>query len=129
MRILCVFFCTLFAFACQEAEKPATPVKKDYIKKIPGNDEVIPIADIRRGEVLIAYSDCYECHTRDHRSKGPAFRDIARRYPINSGYIKLLSLRVIQGGSGAWGNSVMLPHPQLSSEDAETMVKFILSLE
>ena len=101
----------------------------DYIKPIPGKSDSIPVKISQRGEVLIAYSDCHSCHTNDKRLKGPAFRDIAKRYPVTEGYVALLARRIIVGGSGAWGYSVMTPHPDLSEEDAKTMVKFILSLK
>ena len=102
---------------------------KDYIKPIAGPSDSIPESEKERGEVLIAYSDCYTCHHVEHRAKGPAFKDIARRYPVNSGYINLLARRIIVGGSGAWGYSVMSPHPQTSEQEARLMVKFILSLK
>lgn len=121
------FLIALLASGCQPKPEPEKHMKADYIRKIPGPSDAISLPDIQRGEVLIAYSDCQECHTRDKRSKGPAFRDIAQRYPVNKGYILLLSQKIIQGGSGAWGKSVMLPHPKLSTQDAELMVKYILS--
>jgi cytochrome c len=61
--------------------------------------------------------------------KGPAFKDVAKRYPVQDQYIALLAQRIIIGGSGAWGYSVMTPHSDLKEEDAKTMVKFILSLK
>jgi cytochrome c len=103
--------------------------EKQYIRKIEGADEKLDSADIQRGKVLIAYSDCSTCHTEHNRAKGPAFEDIAKRYPTNSGYIALLAQKIIVGGSGAWGYPVMSAHPDLSPEDAEMMVKYILSLE
>lgn len=102
---------------------------KDYIKAIPGESDSIPEKVSQRGEVLIAYADCYSCHSIDKRLKGPAFMDIAKRYPVKDGYIALLARRIIVGGSGAWGYSVMTPHADLPEEDAKTMVKFILSLK
>jgi cytochrome c len=119
----------LLVSGCQEQPEPQQHARADYIRKIPGPSDPIPLNDSQRGEVLIAYSDCLECHTRDKRSKGPAFKDIAQRYPVNKGYILLLSQKIIQGGSGAWGKSVMLPHPKLSTQDAALMVKYILSLK
>jgi cytochrome c len=109
--------------------KPAKFRKTDYIRKIEGKSDSIPLEEARRGKVLIAYSDCYTCHTTDKRAKGPAFQDIAKRYPVNNGYIELLALKIIKGGSGAWGYPVMLPHPDLPKEDARTMAKYILSLK
>ena len=102
---------------------------KDYIKPIPGKNDSIPLAVIESGKVLIAYSDCSTCHKEDKRSFGPAFRDIAARYPTNTIYIQILSQKVVLGGTGAWGNAVMLAHPKLTDTDAERMVSYILSLK
>jgi cytochrome c len=101
----------------------------DYIRPIAGKNDSIPTKVSERGEVLIAYSDCYSCHAVDKRMKGPAFKDIAKRYPVQEQYIALLAQRIIIGGSGSWGYSVMTPHADLKEEDAKTMVKFILSLK
>lgn len=100
-----------------------------YIKPIPGKNDSIPAKVSQRGEVLIAYADCHSCHAVDKRMKGPAFKDIAKRYPVQEQYIALLAQRIIIGGSGAWGYSVMTPHSDLKEDDAKTMVKFILSLK
>ena len=114
---------------CQSPE-PEIPVKvKDYIRAIPGPSDTIPQADVERGQVLIAYSDCHTCHKEENRSKGPSFNDIAKRYPVNDGYIELLAHRIILGGSGAWGYPVMTPRPDLVLEDARIMVKYVLSLK
>jgi len=78
---------------------------------------------------LISYSDCSTCHTEERRAKGPAFQDIAKRYPSNQAYIGLLAQKVITGGKGSWGNPVMSPHPNLQYSDAEAMVTYILSLD
>ncbi len=127
---LVLLLVTIFTgIACRQTAQKEVHKKPDYIRKINGPSDSIPVLVAQRGEVLIAYSDCYECHTKEVRSKGPAFMDIAKRYPVNEGYIKLLGLKIIQGGTGAWGKPVMLPHPNLSQEDAEYMVKYILSLK
>ena len=79
--------------------------------------------------MLIAYSDCYTCHKEDERSVGPAFKDIAKRYPANQAYIGLLAQKVILGSSRSWGYPVMDPHPKLSVEDAKLMVTYIMSMK
>jgi cytochrome c len=108
-------------------EKPSKTI--DYIKAIPGESDTLSIQEIQKGEVLIAYSDCYTCHTVDKRSKGPAFKDIAQRYPVQDIYINYLAQKIITGGFGAWGRPVMDPHPNLSEKDARLMVIYILSLK
>jgi len=60
---------------------------------------------------------------------GPAFKDIAKRYPVNKVYIEMLAHKVIMGGSRSWGTPVMDPHPKLSFEDSKMMVTYILSLK
>lgn len=133
LRVIGVFSLMGVLLACNETEPEqadASPKKEiDYIKPIPGKSDSIPVQVSNRGEVLIAYSDCRTCHTVDERFKGPAFRDIAKRYPVNNGYIELLAQRIIIGGSGAWGYAIMSPHPDLSVDDAKIMVKYILSLK
>lgn len=103
--------------------------EKNYIKPIAGKNDTLRAEDIQKGKVLIAYSDCHTCHADERRARGPAFTDIARRYPINEGYIELLAHKVRLGGSGAWGTPVMTPHPEITLEDARLMVMYILSLE
>jgi cytochrome c len=130
-------FALLFIIvSCGEKDEPkqvkfldSAKVYLDYIKPILGENDSIPAKISEKGEVLIAYSDCHSCHAIDKRMKGPAFKDIAKRYPVQEQYIALLAQRIIIGGSGAWGYSVMTPHADLKEEDAKTMVKFILSLK
>ncbi len=129
LLIGCTLFATCYLVAC--AGKPERETRKgnDYIKQIPGNNESIPAESIARGEVLISYSDCYTCHKEDERSVGPAFKDIAKRYPVNKVYIEMLAQKVINGGSRSWGYPTMAPHPNLSLEDAKMMVAYILSMK
>lgn len=119
----------LLLWSCYSKPKEMPHKKTDYIKKIDGKSDSIPVAVAQRGEVLIAYSDCKDCHAIGQRAKGPAFVQIAERYPVNKTFIKALANRIITGGSGSWGRSVMAPHPNLSPEDAAIMVQYILSLK
>lgn len=108
-----------------------TPKNSDErIAKLAGDIDVIPTAEaLDKGSVLMSYSDCYTCHKETDRKRGPAFKDIAARYPMNSAYIRILAKRVILGAKGSWGNVVMPPHPTVSEEDAKKMVMYILSLD
>ncbi|HSI76123.1 MAG TPA: c-type cytochrome [Lunatimonas sp.] len=131
--VLLLGFACLF-LSCEKYEEKEVGQEgssrvRDYIRPIPGEDEEIAEDQIKLGEVLIAYSDCYDCHTRENRAKGPSFQDISKRYPIRQVYIDLLARKVISGGTGSWGYPIMNPHPNVSMEDAQTMVTFILSLK
>jgi cytochrome c len=131
--LLCGYFLFLSCIglvACNKPEPKTPPRKKvDRIRAIPGRNDTIPEAIVQQGEVLIAYSDCYTCHKEDKDSVGPAFKDIAKRYPIQRVYIDMLAQKVISGGYGMWGHAVMSPHPKVPMEDARKMVSYILSLK
>ncbi|WP_243431628.1 c-type cytochrome [Algoriphagus lutimaris] len=101
----------------------------DYFRVIEGQDEEIDTSLVKKGEILIAYSDCLDCHKIENRAKGPAFLDISKRYPYQEVYIDLLSQRIISGGNGSWGYPVMSAHPNLSVEDSKAMAAFVLSME
>jgi len=127
---VCLLLATCYLPGCDnQPEQNNTRKATDYIKQIPGINDSIPPELVKKGEVLISYSDCYTCHKEDHRSVGPAFKDIAKRYPVNKDYIELLAQKVIVGGSGSWGYPTMDPHPKLSLEDAKLMVTYILAMK
>ncbi len=132
--ILAILYFLSFFSACSSKDTVQNSLSEPEIKKkeflvIPGEDEKFDLELIQKGEVLVAYSDCYQCHKEDNKAKGPSFSDIARRYPMNQTYIDLLANKVMRGGSGTWGYPVMSQHPKLQLEDAKAMVIYVLSLE
>jgi cytochrome c len=80
------------------------------------------------GKVAIAESDCKSCHLVDQKSAGPSYRDVAKRYAKDVRAIEVLSDKILNGGSGNWGEVAMAAHPQLTKEQAVQMVEYILSL-
>ena len=119
----------LFLGCISKTEQKQAKTQEEYIWQIPGQNEHIAAEIAQKGEVLIAYSDCYTCHKIDKRGSGPSFRDIAKRYPANKAYIEMLAHKVISGGNRSWGYPMMSPHPKLRFEDAKLMVSYILSLK
>jgi cytochrome c len=81
------------------------------------------------GAKLIAASDCNTCHKIDTKVIGPAFQDVANKYPATDASIDTLANKVIKGGKGNWGDIPMAAHPTLALADAKEMVKYILSLK
>ena len=81
------------------------------------------------GAKLIAGSDCLTCHKVDTKVIGPAYKDVAAKYPATQANIDTLVNKVISGGKGHWGDIPMAAHPQLKKEDVIVMVKYILSLK
>ena len=81
------------------------------------------------GEALIKGSDCLACHNATKKLVGPAYVNVAAKYPATEENIDHLASKIIEGGSGVWGAIPMSPHPAISKDDAKEMVKYILSLK
>lgn len=128
LTFLSLLFLLPFCSPKDEQVIESSEKKKEFFV-VPGEDESIDPEIIKKGEVLVAYSDCYQCHKEESKAKGPSFSDIARRYPMQQAYIDLLARKIISGGSGTWGYPVMGAHPKLSEQDAKMIMAYILSLE
>ena len=81
------------------------------------------------GELLIVKSDCIGCHHKEDKLIGPAYQEIAAKYPNTPETVTALAGKIIKGSKGTWGAIPMTPHPKISNDDAQLMVKYILSLK
>jgi cytochrome c len=81
------------------------------------------------GAKLLAANDCLTCHKVDVKVIGPAYQDVAAKYPATEANIDTLANKVIKGGKGNWGDVPMTAHPAISQSDAKEMVKYVLSLK
>lgn len=106
----------------------------DYLER--GADLALPVLgheammDATRsllGKSLMENSDCAGCHMQDAESVGPTYNAIAERYKDDPRAPAALATRIIEGSSGIWGDLAMAAHPQLSQDEAEKMVEYILS--
>lgn len=79
------------------------------------------------GKALIAGSDCLACHNETNKLVGPSYAEVAKKY--KEADIPKLAKKIIDGGAGSWGEIPMSPHPSLAPDDAEAMVKYILSVK
>jgi cytochrome c len=70
---------------------------------------------------------CMMCHAVDHKSIGPAYKDIAIKYKGNTTALAALKKKVKDGGGGVWGAAKMPPHPKVSDADLDIMVTWILA--
>jgi cytochrome c len=78
---------------------------------------------------LAKSKNCVACHSVERKMIGPAYKAVAERYAKDESAIKVLSEKVVNGGGGNWGPMPMPPQPGVSPEDAEALVKWILSLQ
>jgi len=136
-------------FACsapvEEGKKPISTNTENTNNQIGGEKapEAAPVATAttpaaepkaampagKDGAALIEGSGCRTCHKNDAKLIGPSYQDVAKKYPNTPDNVKMLAEKIIQGGQGNWGEIPMTPHPQISQEDAEAMVKFILIIK
>ena len=128
--IICVAFTTLLA--CNSGSNENKTETKPEVKE-EKKEEVVDITknpDYQKGLDLVAKSDCFTCHKIDEPLTGPPYKDVANKYANEPDTIvSHLAQKVINGGGGVWGQVPMTPHPTLSKEDAETMVKYVLLLK
>lgn len=87
-----------------------------------------PSEAYKKGLALVAKNDCLTCHMVEEKNVGPSYREIAAHYEPTPENIALLAEKIRKGGSGVWGTVPMTPHPQVSQEEAETMVQYIFEL-
>lgn len=82
-----------------------------------------------KGQQLIAASDCLGCHKEQGKLVGPSYAEVAKKYENTPENVTMLAGKIINGGKGVWGEIPMTAHPQINQQDAEEMVKYILTLK
>lgn len=82
------------------------------------------------GMKLMETLDCKACHKIEQKSVGPGYRDVAKKYSKDKkADVDHLVNKIINGGSGVWGEVMMPPHASLSKADAKKLTSYILSLK
>jgi len=124
--------------SCGKKEEAQTEAKEEYSdyeaaeseKTEPAASESASSDDlIAQGQTLLNASDCKTCHAIENKIVGPAYNEVAKKYEFTKANVSMLADKVIQGGSGNWGEIPMTAHPDLSKADAEKMSMYVLSLD
>lgn len=83
----------------------------------------------KKGVALVGKNKCFSCHAINEIITGPAYADIGKKYEnASDSMVSALASKVITGGTGVWGAAIMIPHPGVTQEEAEAMVRYILIL-
>jgi len=72
---------------------------------------------------------CMSCHAVEKKIVGPAFLAVADKYRSEPSAANRLAVKVIKGGSGVWGVNYMPENKQVSPEEAQKLVAWVLSLK
>ncbi|HLO81931.1 MAG TPA: c-type cytochrome [Chitinophagaceae bacterium] len=113
----------------EAATTPAAPADTAAAAPAPAAAPATAAASGKDGKALIEASDCRTCHQDAAKVIGPAYQDVAKKYPSTAANVKMLAGKVIAGGKGVWGEIPMTPHPNVTQADAEAMVTYILSMK
>ncbi|MBL7858235.1 MAG: cytochrome C [Cyclobacteriaceae bacterium] len=84
---------------------------------------------IAQGKVLVDASDCKTCHHATNKIVGPSHTDVATKYEFTQANVSMLAQKIINGGTGVWGEIPMTAHADLTLADAEKMAMYVLSLD
>jgi cytochrome c len=99
----------------------------DQIEIAQGHAGADDVAQFATGKKLMEQSDCKACHMVDKKSIGPMYTDVVKKYKDDPKAVDYLVKKVIHGGGGVWGETMMAAHPQLSVGDATEIIRYVLS--
>lgn len=102
------------AYSDYETAEPAKPSTDDLIAQ---------------GQALTDQSDCKTCHHPTNKLVGPSHTEVAQKYEFTQANVTLLANKIVNGGSGSFGEIPMSAHADLSLGDAEKMAMYVLSLD
>lgn len=125
---LCVALTVLCCQAGAQVKKKTAVKKKAAAPTAISKPPFATVPEIEAGKALISKSDCLACHKVEEKLVGPAYIAIAGKYPQDQASVAMLSQKIISGGSGTWGQVPMAPHSAVSADEANKMVKYILTL-
>ncbi|TXH21872.1 MAG: c-type cytochrome [Chitinophagaceae bacterium] len=98
-------------------------------KKTESNTKFANNPVYQEGVKLVDQHQCTTCHKVDEDMTGPAYIKVADKYKNADGKtIESLAQKIIDGGSGVWGQTMMTPNPGVSKEDAKKIINYILLL-
>lgn len=84
-------------------------------------------APVMADQALATAKNCMACHAIDKKLVGPSYKDVAAKYAGQKDAVDKLAVKVIKGGSGAWGPVPMPANPQVSDAEAKKLVGWILT--
>ena len=75
---------------------------------------------------LAKSKNCMGCHAVNNKVLGPSFKDVAAKYAGQKGAQDQLVQKVMKGSSGVWG-AIAMPANNVTDQEAQTLVKWVLS--
>ncbi|MCJ7465255.1 MAG: hypothetical protein MUO53_01005 [Maribacter sp.] len=102
-------------------------LKVEYVSRVTLNAKKFqqePEDDL--GLLDMAASNCLYCHAFKGNLIGPSLHQISELYNRTKPDMGMISSRIKNGSSGYWNNNVMPSHPELTDQEIELMVMWII---
>ena len=78
---------------------------------------------------LAQKKNCMACHAVDKKLIGPGYKEVAAKYAGQKDAADKLAQKIVKGGAGVWGQVPMPANPQVSADEAKTLVAWVLSIK
>lgn len=75
---------------------------------------------------LAKSKNCMGCHAVNNKVLGPSFKDVAAKYAGQKGAQDQLMQKVMKGSGGVWG-AIAMPANNVTDQEAQTLVKWVLA--
>ena len=105
------------------AELPGDNYEQVAVVQAQGNSGGGDSIDVAQ---LFKANNCAACHAADMTMVGPSIQAISDKYDADAETLAMLAAKVKGGGVGTWGQIPMPPLPQVSDQDIDVMVKWML---
>lgn len=125
----CLAFIAGVALVCACGAKKESTNTEEYVANESTSEKPTPVDVYAQGEALVKGGDCNTCHHKINKIIGPSHTDVAKKYDFTEASVKLLADKIIRGGVGVWGDVPMNAHADITQTHAETMARYILSLD
>jgi S-disulfanyl-L-cysteine oxidoreductase SoxD len=100
---------------------PATPAAPPTPKAAASSSAANPDGQGANALRLASQHSCTACHAMGQKIVGPAFADIAKKYPDKSAY---LAEKIVKGGVGVWG-AMPMPPQAIKAADAQVLANWL----
>ena len=129
-KLLTVTLALAFLAACNNYQEKPAEASGETKPEAPAVVDITQTPEYTKGLELIGNSDCLTCHSVTDKIIGPSYQEVADKYAsAPDTIVSHLASKIIHGGKGVWGEVAMTPHPNVSQEDAEAMIKYVLLLK
>lgn len=105
---------------------PAALAKAATTKAASETVQIAKASAQKPGDQIAKDANCLACHALDRKLVGPSFKEVAEKYKGDAKAPEMLAAKIRNGGQGVWGAIPMPGNPQLSAEDLQSVVKWIL---